>query len=94
MSGAGGKQATDSSYYMNKKEKRVRNYELQELLRARVIAPSKHKEGEFISGLFTRQKSDGTYRMILNLKEFNKNVEHKKFKMETLKSVLNLVTKN
>ena len=64
------------------------------MLRAGVITPSKHEEGEFISGIFTRQKSDGTYRMILNLKEFNKNVDYKKFKMETLKSALNLVTKN
>ena len=60
---------------MNKEEKRVINNDLQELLRARVIISSKHEEGEFISGIFTRQKSDGTYAMILNLKEFNKNVE-------------------
>ena len=56
QSGAGGQQATDSSYYMNKEEKRVINNELQELLRAGVITPSKHKEDEFISGMFTPSK--------------------------------------
>ena len=64
------------------------------MLRTRVITPSKHEECEFISGIFTCQKNDGTYRMILNLKEFKKNVECKKIKMESLKSALNLVTKN
>ena len=93
QSGASGKQATNSSYYTNKEEKRVINNELQELLRAGVITPSKH-EGEFVSGIFTPQKIDGMYRMILNLKEFNKNVEYKKFEMETLKPALNPVTKN
>ena len=54
---------------LNKEEKKVINKELQDLLRAGVITLSKHEEGEFISGIFARQKSDGTYRMILNPKE-------------------------
>ena len=50
---AGGEQATDSSYYMNNKERKVYN-ELQELLRAGVITPSKCEESEFISGVVNR----------------------------------------
>ena len=36
---------------------------------------------------FLRKKKDGTYRMILNLRDFNKNVENIHFKMETLANV-------
>ena len=66
----------------NKEEKKEINKWLQDLLRAGVITLSKHEEGEFIPGIFARQKSDGTHRMILNLKEFNTNVEYKKFKLK------------
>ena len=55
---------------LNKEEKKVINKGLQDLLRAGIRTLSKHEEGEFISGIFARQKSDGTYRMILNPKNF------------------------
>ena len=41
-----------------------------------------------------RRKKDGSYRMILNLKDMNKLIEKKKFKMETLKSAISLMKEN
>ena len=39
-------------------------------------------------------KSDGSFRMILNLKKLNDHMPYIHFKMETVKSVLNVVTPN
>ena len=45
-----------------------------------------------MSNVFLRPKPDGFYRMILNLKKLNKFVDYNEFKMDTLRSVLKLVT--
>ena len=52
------------------------------------------KEGEYISPIFITEKSDGGFRFILNLKELNKSIEKKKFKMQTLSSILCLIRPN
>ena len=41
-----------------------------------------HCEGEYISNRFIRQKKDGSYRLILNLKNLNQFVQYHHFKME------------
>lgn len=79
-------------FHGNKEEKAAVNEEIKSLLTKGVIVESQHEDGEFISGIFARQKTDGSYRVILNLKEFNKQTEHKKFKMETLKTALSLIS--
>ena len=68
--------------------------EIEKLLCKKVIKEVDHISGEFVSNIFLREKRDGGFRMILNLKPLNKLVEYHKFKMETLKAVINLVTKN
>ena len=40
------------------------------------------KQDDFVSSIFTREKRDGSYRMILNLKQPNKHTEYEHFKME------------
>ena len=47
-----------------------------------------------MSSIFTREKRDGSYRMILNLKQLNKHIEYEHFKMESLESVLNIIRLN
>ena len=42
-------------------------------------------KGEIISKVFVRPKSDGNYRLTLNLKKLNEHMEKIHFKMETLK---------
>ena len=49
---------------------------------------NRYKEGDFLSSIFTQEKRYGSYRMILNLKQFNKHIEYEHFKMESLQSVI------
>ena len=49
-----------------------------------------HEEGEFIFPIFLRSKPDGTNQAILNLKTTNQTFEYNHFKMETIRSVVNL----
>ena len=68
--------------------------EISSLLNKQVIFPTSHEHGEHISPIFTRPKQDGSFRLILNLKKLNRNVEFKHFKMETLRSILCLIQQN
>ena len=52
------------------------------------------EKGDFMSSTFTREKWDGSYRMILNLKQLNKHIEYEHFKMESVQSVLNIIRPN
>lgn len=66
--------------------------EVQKLLEIGVIERTHHEEGEVISPVFLVDKSDGSYRMILNLKKFNEKVEYEHFKMENLMSATQMMT--
>jgi hypothetical protein len=68
--------------------------EVTKLLRLGVIKKCEHEEGEVISPVFLVPKPDGSYRLILNLKQFNKNVRYEHFKMEHLYSATHMMTKN
>ena len=46
---------------------------------------------DFLGNIFLRPKHDGGYRMILNLKEFNKYVKYIHFKMESFQQILDLI---
>ena len=68
------------------------NSQIDVLLQKRAIVPSSLGEpGEFVSNVFLVPKKDGGFRMILNLKQFNKYVQYFHFKMETLSCILALV---
>ena len=58
------------------------------------MKPSCHVEVEFISPIFVTSKSDGGYRLILNLKSLNEYIDIKHFKMHGLKAILKLVERN
>ena len=59
-----------------------------------VIVETHHEANEIVSPIFTVPKSDGAVRLILNLKKVNNYVKYEHFKMTTIYSVLNMVTKN
>ncbi len=78
----------------DKKEAKFIDEEVKNLLAQNIIQKTEHSQGEFISSIFLRPKKDGKFRMILNLKNLNKVIVYEKFKMETLKQALCLVTKD
>ena len=49
-------------------------------------------EGQVVSPIFLANKKPAGFRFILNLKNLNYHLAHKKFKMETLEQGLELVT--
>lgn len=72
-------------------EEQIVQQEIATLLLKGVIQRSSHEPGEFISTIFLRPKADGSFRMILNLKEFHQSVEYHHFKMDTLDTVVKMV---
>ncbi len=66
--------------------------EIDNLIGKLVLKEVTHIPGEYISNVFLRsKKQEGKFRMILNLKKLNENVEKHHFKMDTLMSILALV---
>ena len=53
-----------------------------------------HEKGEILSPMFLKKKTNGSFRLILNLRSLNKNIKKQHFKMETITSILKLVTPN
>ena len=78
----------------NKNEKTIKTSLLSELFEKHVIEKSIHEQGEIISNIFVRPNPDGSHRFILNLSHLNDHVEKVHFKMENLKSALQLVKRN
>ena len=74
------------------KEKLLLANEIRNLFQKGIIKESQHEEGEFISPIFLVPKSEDSFRMILNLKMLNENMLYFHFNMETINSILNLVT--
>ena len=68
------------------------NSDLQRLLDKGVY--SEHVPHDFISSIFGKPKSDGFFWLIFNLKGLNKHTASHHFKMESLKSVIQLMEKN
>ena len=68
--------------------------EINKLLQKEVIIPTSNEPVQFISTIFLPPKPDGTHRMILNLKLFNKSVKYEHFKMDTLWTVIRMMKPN
>ena len=68
--------------------------EVNKLLKKGVVAECEHEPVEYISPIFLKEKTDGTQRLILNLKKLNKHLEYKHFKMQTLQTILTLIQSN
>ena len=61
------------------------NSEIQKLKSKKVIVNTDKTTGDYISGVFTRSKKDGSHKMILNLQ---------KFKMVSIQNMLNVIKKD
>ncbi len=88
---------TASSYPPNsicKEHSLLADAEIKSLLEKRVIIECTHEEGEFISPVFAVPKNDGSVRLILNLKRLNQFIANYHFKMESIQTIMKLVTKN
>ena len=75
-----------------KKDESAIDLEIQKNLAKGVITKREHETGEYISPIFITQKPGGSCRLILNLKNLNEDISYIHFKMETLQSVLSLIT--
>lgn len=79
---------------MTPAEKVIIDSEIASMLHQNVIepVPNSPESGEYISNIFLRKKKDGGYRVILNLKTFNKFVQKSHFKMTSLQSAIELMS--
>ena len=68
--------------------------EINRLTSRGVIKPISDSENGFVSSIFLREKKENKHRLILNLKEFKKNVIYWHFKMDNLKNSLNMMRQN
>ena len=75
-------------------EKTLFRIEIKRLLEKSVLKPVKETEKGYVSSIFLREKKNNQHRLILNLKNFNKHVTHRHFKMDTLNTALGMVRKN
>ena len=73
----------------SKEDESAINLEIQKLLAKGDITECEHETGEYISPIFIRQKLEGSCRLILNLKNLNKDMSYIDYNMETLQSVFN-----
>ena len=83
-----------SLYPANKRDNLKIGKEIEKLEEKGVVVQCEHEQGEYISPIFLTPKSDGGSRMILNLKRLNSSIEKKKFKMQTLSSILSMIRPN
>lgn len=81
-------------YAFNEHEYSVVHQEIQKLIQKGVIMEVKCSPGQIVSGIFLIPKKDGTFWLIRNLKSFNEFVTHHNFKMDSLQTIIMLVTPN
>ena len=68
--------------------------EIDKMLQSGIIEVSSWQEKQVIPPIFTRDKKDGSVRIILDLSVLNTYLVYRHFKMDTFETALNLVTKN
>ena len=59
-----------------------------------IVKESFAEQGDILSAIFLRPKQDGSFRLILNLKQANQNIKSFHFKMETIHSVIKFIRPN
>lgn len=75
-------------------EKREISKLLDEFLNKGIIKETAQAKDQFISRIFITPKNDGSFRLIINLKELNEFVITEHFKLEDQKTVVKLLSKD
>lgn len=75
----------------SQKEKAETAKLIGEILEKGAIVPCEPIEGQFISDIFLVPKTDGSNRLILNLKKLNEFITTNHFKLEDRKTAINLI---
>jgi hypothetical protein len=78
----------------NEKQSLIIDQEIDKLLKLKVLSLALWDDQQFLSPIFLRLKKNNEYRMILNLKKFNENVQYHHFKMDTFETALTLIRKD
>ena len=81
-------------YKRSVKEHKILTDEIQKMLEMKIISQCHDNTEGYFSNMFTKLKADGSKRAILNLKYLNPHCEARKFKMTTLKEVINMIKPN
>ena len=76
----------------NSRQQAIVNEEVDKLLDLGVVSPSRHEQGQCLSPIFVTPKRDGSYRLIFNFKNCNQPVIYLHFKMDTLNSVISIIS--
>ena len=77
---------------LNSHLRHLLDIEVKRLLAKQIIVFYAPEQGEFISPIFPVSNSDGSLRLILNLKCLNEHIEFLHFKMDSIHTVLHNVT--
>lgn len=79
------------TYKFRLEEQALVDEEIRKLLDLHVIVTTQRMAEQIISPIFLRPKKDGGYRMVLNLKELNKHIPYKHFKMDNFEQAIRLI---
>jgi len=88
------KQTNLIGHVFNAKETKIIDENIEDLLSKMVIEKAEFDEDQFISPIFLREKRNGEYRLILNLKNLNAHIPYRHFKMDTFEIALTMITKD
>ncbi len=67
--------------------------EIDKLKSVGILVETGREKGDWVSPIFARPKQDGSLRLVINLKGLNKHLDKIHFKMDTLKTAIQLVKK-
>lgn len=80
-----------TAHQVSLENKKLLKLAVDKLLNAEAIEKCSASEGQFVSPIFLVPKPDGSHRFILNLKDLNWFICKEHFKMEDLRSALNIM---
>ena len=81
-------------FKLSPEERLVLDGEIDKLLHKGVIEVTVHDDSEYIFNVFLRPKHNGEYRLILDLANLNQSVEYNHFKMFSLRTALEMMTRD